>query len=83
MSIDMNEYAGVHGDFHWEVQGRTLKVFSAKRRIGLLRIFENVNAQNSEQAQWSAQAMIDVNLDMLYLLEAEKALAGESSRSDG
>ena len=71
----MNEYAGVHGDFHWEVEGRTLKVFSAKRSIGLLQTFENVNAQNSEQAQWSAQAKIDLNLNMLYALEAEKAQA--------
>ena len=71
----MNEYAGVHGDFHWEVEGRTLKVFSAKRSIGLLQTFENVNAQNSEQAQWSAQAKIDLNLNMLYALEAGKAPA--------
>ena len=71
----MNEYAGVHGDFHWEVEGRTLKVFSAKRSIGLLQTFENVNAQNSEQAQWSAQAKIDLNLNMLYALEAGKAQA--------
>ena len=71
----MNEYAGVHGDFHWKVEGRTLKVFSAKRSIGLLQTFENVNAQNSEQAQWSAQAKIDLNLNMLYALEAGKAQA--------
>ena len=77
----MNEYAGVHGDFHWEVEGRTLKVFSAKRSIGLLQTFENVNAQNSEQAQWSAQAKIDLNLNMLYALEAGKAQAdGNVSR---
>ena len=79
----MNEYAGVHGDFHWEVEGRTLKVFSAKRSIGLLQTFENVNAQNSEQAQWSAQAKIDLNLNMLYALEAGKAQAAETSRRDG
>ena len=68
----MNEYNGVYGAFHWEIDGRTLKVFSAKRRIGLLRTFENVNAQNSEQAQWSAQGKIDLNLDALRDIEAAK-----------
>ena len=68
----MTEYNGVHGDFHWEVVGRTLKVFSGKRRVGLLQVFENVNAVNSEQAQWSAQAKIDLNLDALRAVEADK-----------
>ena len=68
----MTEYNGVHGEFHWEVVGRTLKVFSGKRRVGLLQAFENVNAVNSEQAQWSAQAKIDLNLDALRKLEADK-----------
>ena len=63
----MNEYSGVHGDFHWEWRGQTLHVFSAKPRIGLLRTFENVVAQNSEQAQWAAQARIDRNLAALLL----------------
>ena len=69
----MIEYNGVHGDFEWEIVGRTLKVFSRQRRIGLLRVFENVNAVNSEQAQWSAQGKIDLNLDLLHGLEAAKA----------
>ena len=68
----MDEYNGVHGGFQWEIVGRTLKVFSGKRRIGLLRVFENVNAVNSEQAQWSAQAQIDLNLDALRRIEGEK-----------
>lgn len=68
----MIEYNGVYGDFEWEIVGRTLKVFSRRRRIGLLRVFENVNATNSEQAQWSAQAKIDLNLDLLHGLEAAK-----------
>ena len=68
----MTEYNGVYGDFHWEVVGRTLKVFSGKRRVGLLKTFENVNAVNSEQAQWSAQAKIDLNLDALRKVEADK-----------
>ena len=68
----MTEYNGVYGDFHWEVVGRTLKVFSGTRRIGLLKVFENVNAVNSEQAQWSAQAKIDLNLPALRQLEAAK-----------
>ena len=68
----MTEYNGVYGDFHWEVVGRTLKVFSGKRRVGLLKTFENVNAVNSEQAQWSAQAKIDLNLDTLRQVEADK-----------
>ena len=68
----MTEYNGVYGDFHWEVVGRTLKVFSGKRRVGLLKTFENVNAVNSEQAQWSAQAKIDLNLDALRQVEADK-----------
>ena len=56
-------------------------MFSAKRSVGLLQTFENVNAQNSEQAQWSAQAKIDLNLNMLYALEAGKAQAdGNVSR---
>ena len=71
----MNEYGGVHGDFQWEVHGNTLRVFSRQRRIGALRTFENVPAQNSEQAQWSAQARIDLNLDALRRIEAEKAAA--------
>lgn len=75
----MNEYSGVHGDFHWEWRGQTLHVFSAKRRIGALRTFENVVAQNSEQAQWAAQARIDRNLDALYRIEAEKAAALDSA----
>ena len=61
----MIEYNGIHGEFHWQIVGRTLRVFGAKRRIGLLRTFANVDAQNSEQAQWSAQAKIDLNLDAL------------------
>ncbi len=68
----MNEYNGIHGDFHWEVVGRTLRVFSSKRRVGLLGTFENVNAVNSEQAQWSAQAKIDLNLEALRRCEADK-----------
>ena len=71
----MNEYSGVHGDFHWEWRGQMLHVFSAKRRIGELRTFENVVAQNSEQAQWAAQARIDRNLDALYGIEAQRAAA--------
>ncbi len=72
----MTEYNGVHGDFHWEIVGRTLKVFSGRRRVGLLKVFENVNAVNSEQAQWSAQAKIDLNLDALRQLEAARIAAG-------
>ena len=49
----MTEYNGVYGDYEWEIVRRTLKVFSRQRRIGLLKVFENVNAINSEQAQWS------------------------------
>ena len=71
----MNEYSGVHSDFHWEWRGQTLRVFSAKPRIGVLRTFENVVAQNSEQAQWAAQARIDRNLDALLRIEAERAAA--------
>ena len=74
----MTEYNGVYGDFHWEVVGRTLKVFSGRRRVGLLRTFENVNAVNSEQAQWSAQAKIDTSLDALRELEADKILASSN-----
>ena len=70
---DMNEYSGVYGGFQWEIIGRSLKVFSARRRIGLLAQFEPVNAVNSEQAQWSAQAKIDLNLDALRTAEASKA----------
>ncbi|MCY3810298.1 MAG: hypothetical protein OXH15_00685 [Gammaproteobacteria bacterium] len=74
----MTEYNGVYGDFHWEVVGRTLKVFSGRRRVGLLLTFENVNAVNSEQAQWSAQAKIDTSLDALRELEADKILASSN-----
>lgn len=77
----MTEYNGVYGEFHWEVVGRTLKVFSGKRRVGLLDVFENVNAVNSEQAQWSAQAKIDLNLDALRKVEADKIHASSNSRS--
>ena len=68
----MIEYNGVDGEFEWEIVGRTLKVFSGQRRVGMLKVFENVNAGNSEQAQWSAQAKIDLNLDVLHGLEAAK-----------
>ena len=66
------EYSGVYGDFQWEIAGRTLKVFSTHPRVGLLRVFENVNAVNSEQAQWSAQGKIDLNLAELRRVEREK-----------
>ena len=68
----MDDYNGVYGDYHWAIAGRTLTVFSAKPRVGQLATFENVNAINSEQAQWSAQAKIDLNLPMLRRLEADK-----------
>ena len=71
----MTEYNGVHGNYHWEIVERTLKVFSGKRSVGLLEVFENVNAINAEQAQWSAQAKIDLNLDALQQLEADKIRA--------
>lgn len=66
------EYSGVYGDFQWEIAGRTLKVFSTRPRVGVLRVFENVNAVNSEQAQWSAQGKIDLNLAELRRVEREK-----------
>ena len=68
----MDDYNGVYGDYHWAIAGRTLTVFSAKPRVGQLATFENVNAINSEQAQWSAQVKIDLNLPMLRRLEADK-----------
>ena len=68
----MIEYNGIHGDFEWEIVGRTLRVFSSQRKIGLLKVFENVNAINSEQAQWSAQGKIDLNLDLLRQIQAAK-----------
>ena len=73
-------YGGVYGDFQWEVEGRTLTVFGPRRRLGTLATFENVNAVNSEQAQWSAQAKIDLNLDDLraVLAERQAALNGDS-----
>lgn len=73
----MSEYNGIHGAFHWQLEGRTLRVFSGRRRVGLLRVFENVNAINSEQAQWSAQAKIDLNLEALRRIEADKMAAQE------
>ena len=68
-------YGGVYGDFQWEVEGRTLTVFGARRRLGKLATFENVNAVNSEQAQWSAQAKIDLNLSDLRATLAERQTA--------
>ena len=68
----LTEYNGAYGQFEWEIVGRTLKVFSGNRRIGLLKVFENVNAIISEQAQWSPQAKIDLSLDLLHGLEAAK-----------
>ena len=68
----MTQYNGIHGPYHWEIDGRTLKVYSSKRRVGLLEVFENVNAINSEQAQWSAQAKIDLNGEALRRAEAAK-----------
>ena len=73
----VGDYNGVYGDYHWEIAGRTLIVFSAKPRVGQLATFENVNAINSEQAQWSAQAKIDLNLAMLRRAEADKIAAQE------
>lgn len=73
----VGDYNGVYGDYHWEIAGRTLIVFSAKPRVGQLATFENVNAINSEQAQWSAQAKIDLNLAMLRSAEADKIAAQE------
>ena len=68
----MMDYNGLYAGFQWEIAGRTLRVFSARPRIGLLRVFENVNAVNSEQAQWSAQGKIDLNLEELRRLEKER-----------
>lgn len=68
----MDEYEGVHGDFHWRLAGRRLAVFSSRPSIGLLRRFENVVAVNSEQAQWAAQARIDLHLEALRAAEAAK-----------
>lgn len=65
----VTEYNGIHADFEWVIVDRTLKVFSRNRRVGLLKVFENVNALNSEQATWSAQGRIDLNLDLLYELQ--------------
>ena len=75
----MTEYNGVHGDFEWEIVDRTLKVFSREPGVGLLKVFENVNAINSEQATWSAQGNIDLNLDLLY--ELQRARQGARSAS--
>lgn len=61
-------YSGVYGKFQWEISERTLQIFGPRRRLGTLATFENVNAVNSEQAQWSAQAKIDLNLDELERL---------------
>lgn len=69
----MNEYNGVHGAYHWQIVGNTLRIFSAKPSIGLLATFERVAAINSEQAQWSAQGKIDLNLPMLRECETAKA----------
>ena len=74
----MTEYNGVHGEFHWEIVGRTLRVFGAKPGIGLLEVFENVNAINSEQAQWSAQAKIDLNIELLRSRAAGKDAQGDN-----
>ena len=72
----MNEYSGVHGDFHWEWRAQTLHVFSAKPRIGVLRTFENVVAQNSEQAQWARPSAHRPQPGCAVLcIEAEKAAA--------
>lgn len=80
----MTEYNGIHGAFHWQVVGRTLRVFSAKRGVGLLQTFEQVNAANSEQAQWSAQAKIDLNQDALRRIEAGKlASSGSQPAPEG
>ena len=65
-------YSGVYGNFQWEIHGRTLHVFGQRRRLGELATFENVNAVNSEQAQWSAQTKIDLNLDALERSIAER-----------
>ena len=75
----VTEYNGIHGAFHWQVVGRTLRVFSGKRHVGLLQTFEDVNAANSEQAQWSAQAKIDLNQNALRRIEASR-LASDGSQ---
>lgn len=77
----MTEYNGIHGDFEWVIVDRTLKVFSRDRRVGLLKVFANVNALNSEQATWSAQGKIDLNLDLLYELQRAK-IGGRTTTSN-
>ncbi len=66
-------FAGVHGDYQWEIEGRTLRVLVP--RLGTLKEFEAVYVTTDEQAQYAAQGRIDLNRDELEALRRRRASA--------
>ena len=73
-------FVGVHGDFHWELDGGELRVSSANPRLGLLKAYPAPTAfNNAEQAQWFVQGRIDTDAEALAAL-AESAERSNCSR---
>ena len=67
----MTVFAGVHGDYQWEIDGRTLRVILP--RLGVLKEFEAVYVTTDEQAQYAAQGRIDLNREELEALRRERS----------
>ena len=63
-------FGGIHGDYHWEIHGRTLRVMAP--RAGVLKEFEAVYVTTDEQAQYAAQGRIDLNREELDTLRRER-----------
>jgi hypothetical protein len=69
-------FEGIHGAFHWDLADGELVVSSTNPRIGVLARYEAPNSfNNAEQAQWFAQARIDVHGDELAQLEHDRLAA--------
>ena len=62
-------FVGIHGDYHWELDGGELRVSSANPRLGFLKAYPAPTAfNNAEQAQWFVQGRIDTHAEELAQL---------------
>ena len=69
-------FSGIHGDYQWEILGRTLRVIV--RGCGVLKEFGPVYVTTDEQAQYAAQGRIDLNREELEALrDAREAASGK------
>ena len=67
-------FVGVHGNYHWELDGGELRVSSADAQVGFLKSYPAPAAfNNAEQAQWFVQGRIDMNAADLAAVEQAKS----------